>query len=103
MSHTYPHVGLLAPEQAVRGCSGKTVRWLFWWQVGYLQKYLVSGGAEAMYRLVLMLAKSLHHASTANLLVCLPGWNIMLSGCHVRLSPCQVLDASLGMGTRLLM
>ena len=25
-----------------------------------------------MYRLVLMLAKSLHHASTANLLVCLP-------------------------------
>ena len=56
-----------------------------------------------MYRLALMLAKSLHHASTANLLVCLPGWNIMLSGCHVRLSPCQVLDASLGMGTRLLM
>ena len=45
------------------------------WEVGYLKECLDSEATEAMHRLVLMMAKSLHHVGSAQLGLSQPGSN----------------------------
>ena len=72
------------------------------WEVGYLKEYLDSEAAEAMHRLVLMMAKSLHHVGSAQLGLSQPRSNFLPSGCLVGLTPCQVASANSAKCSRVL-
>ena len=95
--------GSMLQNRLQGGVQAKTVILAYGWQIKNLQEYLVSGGAEAMYKLVLMMAKSLHHVCTVNLTKHSLGSDLMLNGCQDMPTPCQVLHAGLAMSMRVLM
>ena len=72
------------------------------WEVGYLKEHLNSEAAEAMHRLVLLMAKSLHLVGSAGFTLSQLGSNFLPSGCLVGPAPCQVTFANSAKCSRVL-
>ena len=61
MSDTQPDIWSYCSRTGCNGVQFQRADPSYRWELGYLKEYLDSEAAEAMHRLVLMMAKSLHH------------------------------------------